>query len=92
MAPSLIAFTPIAISPWPVMNTTGSCRPWVPMLRWNSSPLWPGMRTSSTRQAGASSSSWSRNAWGEAKALTCSPIDANRSSSAARTEGSSSIT
>ena len=57
-----LARTLMGMSPCPVMNTTGRRTPSSSSFCWNSSPLMPGMRTSSTRQPGASGSGASMNA------------------------------
>src|SRR5882724_4691987 len=52
MAPAFMALTLIDTSPWPVMKTIGM--PCNALLRvfWRSSPVTPGIRTSSTTQQG----------------------------------------
>jgi hypothetical protein len=49
-APCLSADTAIGTSPWPVMNTTGRPQRRRPSSSNTSSPLMPGMRTSSSTQ------------------------------------------
>jgi hypothetical protein len=49
------------MSPCPVMKMIGSCLLALASSRCSSSPLWPGSRTSSTRQVGPSGRSAARN-------------------------------
>src|SRR5262245_34626846 len=60
-APAFMACTDIGISPCPVMNTIGRLAPVRASWAWNSSPLTPGRRISSTRQPGASAGTAFRN-------------------------------
>src|SRR5262249_45350808 len=87
-----MAFTVIGMSPWPVIKMIGT---WMfPLANsvWNSSPLCPGSRISSTRQLGMSASLLARNSGGVANVLTCKPTDRNRPLSVSRTASSSSMT
>src|SRR5262245_56112965 len=80
------------MSPWPVMNMIGRSISTAASSRCRSSPLRPGSRTSSTRQAGASGRWLVRNSRAEAKVTTRRPTEQRRLWSASRIAASSSIT
>src|SRR5262245_48642358 len=82
----------MGMSPWPVMKMIGRSISTAASSRCRSSPLRPGSRTSSTRQAGTSGRWLVRNSRADAKVATLRPTERRRLWSASRIAASSSIT
>src|SRR5262245_65338061 len=82
----------MGMSPWPVMKMIGRSISTAASSRCRSSPLRPGSRTSSTRQAGTSGRWLVRNSRADAKVVTLRPTERRRLWSASRIAASSSTT
>jgi len=86
----VVALTLVETSPWPVMKTMDIRRPAPASASCKSSPVRPGIRTSSTRQHGPAYGSRARNSRADANASTAYPAALTSRARLFRTEGSSS--
>src|SRR6185295_11646421 len=91
-APVFIARTLIGISPWPERNTIGTVSPDLANASCRSSPLRPGIRTSSITQPGQSDCRFNRKSPADACTRTSWPAARNKRATAVLTESSSSTT
>src|SRR5262245_45581299 len=92
VAPAFIARTVVGMSPCPVRKTIGISTPRSAISRCRSRPLPPGMRTSSTRQAGPPARATSRKSRADAKLRTLRPCERTSRSVERRSDASSSTT
>ncbi|MNG02680.1 hypothetical protein D3C84_857200 [compost metagenome] len=76
-APALKARTTIGTSAWPLTKITGKSIPRARNASCTLKPPIPGMRTSSSTQAGTWPSQASRNAWPLVNGSACKPTDSS---------------